>query len=75
MDAEVTALRLSLIGGVAMGVLGVGFALLTRSDAIMLDGFFSVIGFVMGLITLRVARLVKQPGDEQFHFGYILPLW
>jgi len=53
-----------------MAALGIGFGLVTESDAIMLDGFFSLIGFVMALVTIRVARLVVQPADEHFHFGY-----
>jgi len=53
-----------------MAALGIGFGLATESDAIMLDGFFSLIGFVMALVTIRVARLVVQPADEHFHFGY-----
>lgn len=53
-----------------MGLLGVGFALYTRSDAILLDGFFSFIGFFIALLTIRVARLVHLPDDEKFHFGY-----
>jgi cation diffusion facilitator family transporter len=53
-----------------MAALGIGFGFVTESDAILLDGFFSLIGFVMALVTMRVARLVVQPPDEHFHFGY-----
>ena len=67
---EQTALKWSAYRQSFMGILGIVFALLTRSEAILLDGFFSFIGFVMGLLTLRVARLVLQPDDEKFQFGY-----
>ncbi len=50
--------------------LGIAFGLATESTAIMLDGYFSLVGFVMALVTLRVAKLVVQPPDEHFHFGY-----
>ena len=53
-----------------MAGLGIGFALLTESDAVMLDGFFSLIGAAVGLLAIRVAALVQQPDDEHFHFGY-----
>ena len=53
-----------------MALLGILFAVLSRSDAIMLDGLFSLIGFAMGFVTLKVARLVHQPDDPQFQFGY-----
>ena len=70
MKEERTALKLSALGYLFMAALGIGFAIVTRSDAIMLSGFFSLIAFVMGLLSLKVANLVHQPGDEHFHFGY-----
>ena len=53
-----------------MAGLGIGFAFLTRSEAILLDGFFSLINFAMGFLSLKVARMVSQPDDERFQFGY-----
>ena len=70
MEQETRALRLSVWMSLVMAALGIGFGLVTESDAIMLDGFFSLIGFVMALVTIRVARLVVQPADEHFQFGY-----
>jgi cation diffusion facilitator family transporter len=70
LEQEAGALRLSVWMSMIMAALGIGFGLLTESDAIMLDGFFSLIGFVMALVTIRVARLVVQPADQHFHFGY-----
>jgi cation diffusion facilitator family transporter len=67
---EKLALKLSALAYLAMAGLGIGFAIVARSDAIMLSGFFSLISFVMGLLSLKVADLVQQPGDEHFHFGY-----
>lgn len=70
MDKELAALRWSAIGALFFGVLGIVFSYLTGSSAVLLDGFFSFIGFAMGLISIRVARLVRQPDDEKFQFGY-----
>ncbi len=70
MDWERFALRLSAGGSLFMGALGIGFAWRTDSNAILLDGFFSLVGFVMALLTIRVWRLVRRRGDERFHFGY-----
>ena len=53
-----------------MMVLGLTFAFLSESEAILLDGVFSGIGFVMSLATLKVAELVTRPDDEHFNFGY-----
>jgi cation diffusion facilitator family transporter len=53
-----------------MAALGLAFGWWSGSSAILLDGFFSLIGFAMALVTIRIARLVFQPPDEHFHFGY-----
>lgn len=68
---ETRALRLNSLGGLAMAVLGLGFAVLTQSEAILLDGFFSLIGFAVSLLTQKVARLALRPGDQHYPFGYV----
>lgn len=68
--AERRGLGLSIFGALMMAALGIGFAVLTSSDAVLLDGVFSLIGFVVGLLALRVATLVTLPDDEVYHFGY-----
>lgn len=70
MDQETNALKLSAGMALFMAALGIVFGILTQSDAIMLDGLFSLVGFAMAVVTIRVSRLVKQPPDEHFHFGY-----
>lgn len=67
---EQRALKFSLYGVLFFVVLAITFALLTKSDAILFDGVFSLIGFCMTLVTLKVARLAERPDDDQFHFGY-----
>lgn len=61
----------SLIGNVSVGAMGVVFAILTQSDAILLDGLFNLTYFVTGLFTLKVAILVAGGDDERFPFGYV----
>lgn len=70
MDHERRALWMSVLGALFFAGLGFGFSILTDSEAVLLDGFFSLIGFFMGLLSLRVARLVQGPDDEHFQFGY-----
>lgn len=67
---EQRALKVSIAGALFMSLLGVGFALTTQSEAILLDGVFSGIGFFMAIATLKVAALVTRPDDEHFHYGY-----
>jgi cation diffusion facilitator family transporter len=69
-DLERRGLRLSVIGALGMAALGFGFSAATGSAAVFLDGVFSLIGFAVGLVALRVATLVRRPDDESFHFGY-----
>ena len=70
MEKETLGLKLSAIAFLGMAILGIFFAILTRSDAILLSGVFSLISFVIGLLTMKVAELVEGPDDEHFHFGY-----
>jgi len=55
MDKELRALRLSAWGQLFFGVLGLSFALYTESEAILLDGYFSLIGRIG--IPFSVAKL------------------
>lgn len=70
VNSERVALRLSVAGNLFVGVVGLSFALLTGSQAILLDGGFNLVFFAMGLLTLRVSRLVEGPTSERFQFGF-----
>jgi len=67
---ELRALRFSTVGYLFMGLLGIGFFLVTRSEAILLDGVYSTISCGASIMAGRVARLVNRPGSQTFHFGY-----
>ncbi|MGK7876373.1 MAG: cation diffusion facilitator family transporter [Xenococcaceae cyanobacterium] len=67
---EQRALQLSIWGALGMAGLGITFGMLTPSEAIMLDGFYNLISFVMAGASLWVSRQVRQPDDEYFQFGY-----
>lgn len=69
-QSEQRALKFSLFGVIFFVLLALGFALLTRSDAILFDGIYSLIAFCVALVTLKVARLAERPDDDKFHFGY-----
>lgn len=61
---------LSVVGALGMAGLGIGFYFATQSEAILLDGLFSLIGFVISSVALWVSRLVHRPHDQYFNFGY-----
>lgn len=68
--SERKALLFSVVGMAVMAISGIGFALVSHSEAILLDGVFSTIGMFLSLLTLKIAELVRRPDDEHFHFGY-----
>jgi hypothetical protein len=70
VQIEQRVIMRSARAGVFAAVLGIGFFLVTKSQAIMLDGFFSIIAVGVDLLTIRVAGLVSQPDDRSFQFGY-----
>jgi cation diffusion facilitator family transporter len=53
-----------------MAVLAIYYGLKTQSEAIMLDGYYSLAGFVLAMISLWVIRVIKRPESLKFNFGY-----
>jgi cation diffusion facilitator family transporter len=67
---EIRAFRISAVGFLMISILGLVFALLAHSQAIMLDGVYALVSVVMTMLAARVARLVEAPSSQAFHFGY-----
>ena len=70
---EATSLRFSLAGYLFMTLLGLGFAILTHSEAILLDGAYSFISALTVLLAQRVTRLLARGDSPRFPFGYAQP--
>lgn len=70
LSVEKFALRLSLVGSGIACVLAFTFAMKTRSGAILLDGFYSLVILSMSLLTLKVATLIERGRSRRFQFGY-----
>ncbi|WP_309398629.1 cation diffusion facilitator family transporter [Cerasicoccus maritimus] len=68
---EHRALRTSIWGNLVLGVLGLVFAVFSRSDAVLLDGVFSMINFVVALLSLKVAKMIMRPTNDRYPFGYV----
>ena len=64
-------LMLSAGGNLLSSALGLVFAVLTSSRAILLDGLFDVTYFIAALFTLKVANLVHREDDDHFPYGYV----
>jgi len=71
-EIEQRALYFTLWGNLVITLLGVGFALWTRSEAIFLDGLFSGIHLIISLLSLRIAQIIQRPGDKDYPFGYAM---
>ena len=69
-SVEKLGLYLSVGVTLFMSVLGIYFGIWIQSDAILLDGFFNVVSFLMAVVTLWVAWLQQQPESARFNFGY-----
>ncbi|WP_323846155.1 cation diffusion facilitator family transporter [Microbulbifer magnicolonia] len=67
---ETRGLWLSIVGCLSMAALGFIFAYQAKSEAIFLDGVFSLVNFVMSLVMLSVSRLIRRSADRRFPFGY-----
>lgn len=67
---ERKALLVSVASSLIIGVCGVTLAHLSKSEAILLDGLFNLTYFVTGIFTLRVAKMLYQPDNERFPYGY-----
>lgn len=69
---EQFALRLAMYGNLFMGAAGVLAAALSNSQAILLDGMFSMIGFTAAIIAQRVSKRALSEPDRERPFGYAL---
>ncbi|QYY36909.1 cation diffusion facilitator family transporter [Ruficoccus sp. ZRK36] len=71
-QTEKRALRLNIAADVLFAVSAFGFALTTRSEAILLDGIYSLVTLLFAVVTWHVADLVMQPDSDKYPFGYVV---
>ncbi|MEM9089844.1 MAG: cation transporter [Cyanobacteria bacterium P01_F01_bin.53] len=69
-ELETQALRLTAIGTLALALFGLGVAVITKSEVILLDGFFLLIRFAIALLTQKMVDLAMRPRNERYPFGY-----
>ncbi len=70
-DYEKRGLKVSMAGSIALSVSAVIMALLAKSQAIMLDGVYTIVTLIMAFISLKVIDLVKSPETSTRPFGYM----
>ena len=67
---EGRALTISMWGNLFMGVAGVVAAILSSSQAILVDGLFSMIGFTAAIFGRKISRLAEAAPDKYRPYGY-----
>lgn len=70
VTTEKQALTLSLFGCITFAIFGIGYGLFVGSNAIMLDGIFTLFSMGMTGLGLVTAYLVTRPSDDRFQYGY-----
>ncbi len=69
---ERRAILLSVWGNLIAALLGLFFAFVTNSEAILIDGIYSLINLVVALVGLKISEMVQRPDDELYPFGYVV---
>lgn len=69
-SVEMKALKVGMYSAVLMAAVGLGFAYLTNSQAILLDGMFNLLLAVAVAISISVSRRINQGPNETYHYGY-----
>ena len=67
---EKRAIIMSMVFSFMAGSLAAVFAFATRSEVVMLDGIYFYVSFALAGLSLKIVRLIGQPDDKRFQFGY-----
>lgn len=70
LKIEGRALTIGMWGNLFMGVVGLLAAVLSNSQAILVDGLFSLIGFTAAIVGKRISRMANASPDKHRPFGY-----
>ncbi len=67
---EQRTLAISIYGVIVVAVGSIGYGLFLESDVVILNGIFSLLGLIGAGLSLLAAKLVVQPENRRFPFGY-----
>ncbi|MDD2238246.1 MAG: cation transporter [Kiritimatiellae bacterium] len=70
-DYEQAGMRLSVAGSALLALSAIIMALAAKSQAILLDGLYTLVTLAMALVSLRVIRLLKTPESRTRPFGFM----
>ena len=66
---ERRALGLSMISGLVLAVVGIAIGIITGSQIILFDGFYTFLGIGLSWMALRVSHLVAHGPTSRYPFG------
>ncbi|MCP4178030.1 MAG: cation transporter [bacterium] len=69
-DYEKSGLYISIIGSLFLSLSAIIIAVISESQAILLDGLFTFITLIMAYISIRIVNLVKLPENKKRPFGF-----
>ncbi|MBF2057835.1 MAG: cation transporter [Cyanobacterium sp. T60_A2020_053] len=67
---EQKSIYLSIGTTFIMSIFGISFGIWIQSDAVMLDGFFNMVNFIMASASLWIIWLTQKSENKVFNFGY-----
>lgn len=70
-DYERIGVKISIAGSLLLALSAIVMALIAESQAILLDGLYTVITLVMAFISLKVIDLIEAPESSSRPFGYM----
>lgn len=69
-EIERRSLEVGKWANLFMAVVGVVASLLSRSDALLVDGLYSGVNFISAIVAAKVGAAVTRPPDRKRPFGY-----
>ena len=70
-DYEKRGIIISMIGSFLLSVSAIVMAIVAESQAILIDGMYTLITLLMSLVSLKVINLVNLPETKRSPFGYV----
>jgi predicted Co/Zn/Cd cation transporter (cation efflux family) len=68
---ESSGMKISLVGSLFFALLGLTFAFITGSQAVLLDGAFNLVAVATVLFAMRIQKLLTLPDSRQMPAGYV----
>lgn len=68
---EQFVLKLSMYMAFALAIIGIGFGILAKTQAIIFDGFVALVAVGLGYLSVVTSRYIYKEDDDIFQYGYV----